>query len=87
MEALEPGVVPADVVGGPERPEQLAARRQLTDEVGELAVVRVAAGFRAQDGDDVVRDAVPVDVEGGGARVEEDEPSGVRRLRRAVEVL
>src|SRR4029450_14070754 len=50
MEALEPRVVAADVVRGPELPEQLAARRQLADEVGELTVVRVAAGFRAQDG-------------------------------------
>ena len=62
-------------------------RRQLADEVGELTVVRVAAGFRAQDGDNVVRDAVPVDVEGGGARIEEEEPSGVLWLRLVVEVL
>ena len=37
---LTPGVVPADVVRGPERPERLAPRRQLADEVGEVAVVR-----------------------------------------------
>ena len=81
LEALDAGVVVADVVGRPERPEHLAARRQLADEVGELAVVRVAAGFGAQHGDDVGRDALPVDVEVRRARIEEEEPRGVRRLR------
>jgi hypothetical protein len=73
VEALEPGVVSADVVGGPEGSKQLAARRQLADEVGEVAVVWIATGFRAQYSHDVVRDALPVGVESGGARIEEDD--------------
>ena len=51
---------------------------ELADEVGQVAVVGVAAGLGAQDGDDVGGDAVPVDEEVGGARVEEDEAGGVR---------
>ena len=86
MDVLEAGVVPADVVGGPERAEELAPCGELADEIGELAVVRIATGFGAQDGDDVVRNAVPLRVERSGAIVEKDEPRGVRRLRRGVEV-
>ncbi len=87
MDALEAGVVPADVVSGPERAEELAPCRELADEVRELAIVRIATCLGAQDGDDVVRDAVPLRVESSGAIVEEDEPRGVRRLRRGIEVL
>ena len=85
-EALESGVVRADVVRRPERSEELAPGRQFADEIRQLAVVGVAAGLGTKDGDDVVRDAIPVRVECGGAIVEEHEPRGVRRLRRAVEV-
>jgi hypothetical protein len=51
--ALDAADVEADVVFGPVLAELLAAGRQLADEVGELSVVGVAAGGRAQDGDDV----------------------------------
>ena len=63
VEALGAGVVEADVVGRPARRGTARSRGQLADEVRELAVVRVSAGFGAQDGDGVVRDALPVDVE------------------------
>ncbi len=62
-EAFEAGVVEADVVRGPARAEHLAAGRELADEVGETAVVGIAAGLGAQDGDGVGRDLLPVDVE------------------------
>ena len=45
-----------------------------SDQVGEVAVVGVAAGFGAQDGHGVVRDGVPFAEERRGLRVEEDEP-------------
>ena len=51
----------------------------------EAAVVGVAAGFGAQDGDGVVGDGVPVDEELGRPRVEEQEPGHVGRLHRIVE--
>src|SRR3954454_19098198 len=80
VEVLDAADVEADVVAGPVLAELVAAGRQLADEVGELAVVRVAAGGRAQRGDDVACDAVPVEVEVAGARIEEDEARGVRPL-------
>jgi hypothetical protein len=86
-QTLEPRVVSMDVVGGPECAEQLASCRQLPYEVGQLAVVRVAACFCMQRGDAVSCDAVPVEVKGGRARVEEDEASGVHGLHRAVVML
>jgi hypothetical protein len=49
--------------------------------------VRIATGFGAQEGYDVIRDAIPLDVEAGGAWVEEEEPSGVLWVRRVVEVI
>ena len=47
--------------------------RELADEVGQVAVVGVAAGRGAQDGDGVVGGAFPVAVEVVRARVEEEE--------------
>ena len=79
VEALGAGLVGADVVRGPAGAERLAAGGELADEVGEVAVVRVAAGFGAQDRDGVVGGAVPVDEEAFGARVEEDEAGVVGR--------
>ena len=79
VEALDAGDVEADVVRGPVGAEHLALRRELADEVREVAVVGVAAGGGAQHGDDVARGAVPVEVEVAGARVEEDEAGGVHR--------
>ena len=77
VEVLDAADVEADVVAGPELAELVAAGRELADEVGEITVVGVAAGGRAQGGDDVAGDAVPVEVELVGARVEEDEAGGV----------
>src|SRR5213078_2455442 len=67
--------------------ERVAPRRELADEVRKAMVVRVAASFRAQDRDGVGRHLLPVDVEVGRARVEEDEARRVRRTVRAVELL
>ena len=79
---LDAGGVDADVVGGPADAEVVAAGGELPDEVGEVAVVGVAAGFGAQDGDGVVGDGVPFAEERRGPRVEEDEPGVVGGRRR-----
>ena len=78
--ALVAGLVGADVVRGPAGAEGVALGGELADEVGEVAVVWVAAGFGAQHRDGVVGDAVPLDEEAGRARVEEDEAGVVGRL-------
>jgi hypothetical protein len=49
-----------DVVRGPAHPELLAAHGQLSDQVGQRPVVRVAARLGAQAADGGVGDAVPV---------------------------
>src|SRR6266540_2706076 len=87
MEAFDAGVVEANVVRGPPSAERVAPRRELADEVREATVVRVPAGFRAQDRDGVGRNLFPVDVEVGRTRVEEDEARRVCRPVRAVEML
>ncbi len=74
VEVLGAGPVDAHVVRGPAGAELLAPSRELADEVRQIAVVGVPAGLRAQDGDRVVGDAVPVAVEVGRSRAEEDEP-------------
>ena len=63
VEALGAGLVGADVVRGPAGAEVLAARGELADEVGEVAVVRIASGLGAQHRDGVVGDALPVEEE------------------------
>ena len=78
VEELDAGGVDPDVVGGPSDSEVFAADGELADEVGEVAVVGVAAGFGAEDGDGVVGHRVPVAEERRGLRVEEYEP-GVAR--------
>jgi hypothetical protein len=60
-QALGPGLVVADVVRGPPGAERLAADRQLTDEIGQRAVMGVAAGHRAQGGDEVLCRLLPID--------------------------
>src|SRR5213080_4412514 len=87
MEALGAGVVEADVVRGPAGAEGLALRRQLSDEVREATVARVATGLGSQDRDGVGRNLIPIDIEVGRAWVEEDEARRVRRPVRAVEML
>jgi hypothetical protein len=53
VQPLATGLVVEDVVRGPPLPEWLAAGRQLSDEVGKGAVVRISARFRAEGGDHV----------------------------------
>jgi hypothetical protein len=58
VEPFGAGAVELDVVGGPADAELVAAGGELADEVGESAIVGVAAGFGAKDGDGVVGDGV-----------------------------
>ena len=85
VQLLDAGAVDADVVGGPADPEVVTAGGQLADQVGELAVVGVAAGFGAQQGDGVVGHDLPVAEQRRGARVEEHEAGVVHRLVGVVE--
>ena len=70
---LQAAVVITDVVLGPADAELLALGRELADQIGEVAVVRIATRFAAQDGDGVVRDPFPIDEERRRAWVEEGE--------------
>jgi hypothetical protein len=81
VELLGGSGVEAHVVCGPVGAKRLALRRELADEVWEVAVVRVAARGRAQDRGGLAGGAVPVGVERLGARIEEDEPCVVGRSR------
>ena len=67
-ELLGAGAVEPDVVRAPPAAEVLAAGGQLADEVVQVLVVGVAAGFGAQDGDAGVGGGVPVGVEVGARR-------------------
>ena len=63
MEVFCARAVVADIVGAPEAAEVLAACGQLPDEVVQTLVIRVAAGFGAQDRHASVGSGVPVGVE------------------------
>ena len=78
-EELGPGVMAADIVRSPQRPEFLAAHRQLAHQFGDALVVRVPARLAAQDGNVGVGCPVPVGVEIAGPRVQEDEAGVVCR--------
>src|ERR1035441_8664511 len=69
---LEGGGVEAHVVSGPQGAERFALGGELADEIGEVAVVRVAARRPAQDGNRLSGGAVPVGIERFSAWVEED---------------
>src|SRR5215212_11799464 len=77
VQALDACVVEANVVRRPLGAERLALRRELSDELGQAAVVRVATGFGAQDRDQLIGHVVPIEVEVLGAGVEEREPGGI----------
>ena len=62
-ERLDSRPVQAHVMGGPPFSKLVTAYRQLSDEVGEVAVIRVSPGGRAKVSNGGVGDAVPVDVE------------------------
>src|SRR5207237_2398551 len=87
VEPLGAGAVLADVVGGPAHSELVATHGELTDEVRQFAVIGISAGFGAERPDRGVGDAVPVDVEAPGPRVQEDEPGQVHRPGRVDEGL
>ena len=59
---LDAGSVAADVVIAPFRPELLAPGGKFTDEVLEVLVVRIAAGFGPKDRDDRVGSDIPVGI-------------------------
>ena len=63
MERLAAAAVLQDVLGGPANTELLAPGGKLADEVGEVAVVGIPAGFGPEAADGGVGDAVPVPVE------------------------
>ena len=73
VEALLALVVETDVVGCPVAAELLASGRELADQVGELSVVRGAAGLQAKQRGALPGRALPVGIELRGTRVEEDE--------------
>ena len=73
MEVLGAAAVLGDVVGGPHASEVVAAHRQLTDELGEVAVVGVAGGFGAEAADGCCGEVFPSSVEDARPRVEEHE--------------
>src|SRR6476620_1747470 len=77
VQSFGAGGVDADVVAGPAGAELLTARREFADEVGQVAVVGVAAGLCLQDGDGVVSSLAPVAEELPGAGVEEGVPGAV----------
>jgi hypothetical protein len=58
--------------------ERLTLGGQLADEIVQVGVVRVAAGFQTQHGGRILNHPVVVDEELAGARVEEHESGGVR---------
>jgi hypothetical protein len=82
MDVFAPGAVEAHVMRGPAGTELLAPHRQLSDQVGQGPVVRVAAGFDAEDRHSVVGCALPVEEECAGLRIEKDESGNVDRPRR-----
>ena len=59
-DALDASIVDVNVVGCPERPKAFAPGREFPDEVGQVAVGGVAAGFGVERTDDVGCDAVPI---------------------------
>ena len=73
VELLDGCGVEAHVVRGPVGAKGLALRGKLADEVGQVSVVGIPAGRRAQDRGGLAGGAVPVGIEGFGARIEEDE--------------
>lgn len=60
-----------DVVLGPADTELIAARREFSDEVGELAVVGISADLGSQDRRDVVGGLIPIRGELPSTRTEE----------------
>ena len=61
VELLGAGAMELDIVGSPSLAELLAPRGQLADEVGQGAVVRIAACLGAQNGHRVPSGLLPID--------------------------
>ena len=85
VDTLGAGAVEAHVVRRPADAELVAARRQLADEVGELAVVGVAACLGAQVSDELGGDVLPLGIEVRGDGIQEREACAVGGLLAAVE--
>ena len=83
--ALAACPVVADVVRRPPGTELLTARRQLPDEIGQAPVAGVAAGLGAQVRDQVLRRALPIDIELARRGIQEREQGAVGRLLAALE--
>jgi hypothetical protein len=83
VEAFGACLVGADVVGGPAHAELLAARRELADDIGEVAVVWIAASLarRIATVSFAMRSQSMKKL--FGPRVEEDEPGMVGRPARS----
>src|SRR5207237_1729418 len=81
MEALEALGVQAHVVRGPEPAELLALRGELTDQVGEVSVMRAATRLRSQYRHALSGRPVPVGVEAARPWVGADDARPVPRGR------
>ena len=77
VDVLEPALVKAHVMRGPQGAELLAVHGEFSYQVGQGTVVRVPAGLGAQVGDEVAGGTVPVQEEVTGPRVEEHETGNV----------
>jgi hypothetical protein len=84
-EVLEAGAVQADVVGGPQGAEFLAAGGQLADQARQGRIERVAACLGAQQFDGGARGVLEAGIEVAGGGVEELEPGEVGRADRTGE--
>jgi hypothetical protein len=84
-EVFGPVLVQPHVVRRPAGAEVVAAGGEIANQVGELTVVGVTAGFAAQHRDSRARDVVPAWVEVAGLGVQETEPGQVGRSGWVVE--
>src|SRR3954471_2559637 len=85
LEPFSSGLVEPDVMCRPADAERVAAGGELSNEIGELLVVRVPTSFGAQDRHGGISGFFPVGVELVRAVSEEAVPSQVRRSFRRVE--
>jgi len=70
VKKFDAGGVHPDVVCGPSDPEPVSAGGQLSDQVGQLTVVRISTDLGAERGDRVVGNGIPGAEEVPAMRVE-----------------